>query len=122
MPPRRSSKLPSTATLEADRTTLRAVKLLPDYAPLNSDISLTALSDLEARLKQAEEVAFQADNAQVIARNAYVAVNWEMHDAIQRVKAAVISQYGASSNAVQAIGLKKKSDYRRPTRRNTSAV
>ena len=32
---------------------------------------------------------------------------------LQRVKAAVIGQYGPNSDAVQTIGLKKKTDYRR---------
>ncbi len=34
-------------------------------------------------------------------------------------RAAVIAQYGSDSPAVQAIGLKKKSQHKRPVRRGT---
>jgi hypothetical protein len=37
-----------------------------------------------------------------------------------RAKATVIGQYGANSDAVQALGLKKKTDYGRPARRRNS--
>ena len=38
------------------------------------------------------------------------------------VKATVIGQYGHNSDAVQAIGLKKKTDYRRPGRRRVTSA
>lgn len=117
MAPRRSTP-PSSSTVEADRNTLRAARLLPDYAPHSQSISREALGDLETRLNQAEEAEFQATTALVSARNARVALIWELHDAALSVKDAVLSQYGANSDAVQAIGLKKKVDYRRPARRN----
>jgi hypothetical protein len=42
-------------------------------------------------------------------------------DAMLGAKAQVIAQYGSNSHAVQAIGLKRKSERRRPTRRAQSA-
>jgi hypothetical protein len=38
------------------------------------------------------------------------------------VKTAVTAQYGPDSNVIQSLGLKKKSDYRRPTRRRSTTT
>jgi hypothetical protein len=108
------------ATLESDRASLVALKTLVDYAPANRAISVDALNTLEARLRQAEETEILAIRALAAARDARAAAGWDLHNAMLGVKAAVISQYGHSSDAVQAIGLKKKSDYRRPSRRKAS--
>jgi hypothetical protein len=105
------------AILESDRASLVALKTLADYAPSNAAIGVEAVSALEARLRQAEEAELIASKALAAARDARTAAGWDLHNAMLSVKAAVIGQYGHNSDAVQAIGLKKKSDYRRPARR-----
>ncbi|MFN8501706.1 MAG: hypothetical protein U0177_07350, partial [Kouleothrix sp.] len=112
MATRRSGTPPPTTIRETDRIILRVVKQLAGFAPANAKLGVPALIDLETRLNQAEETSFNADKTQVTARNVYADLGWEMHDTLQLVKAAVISQYGANSDEVQAIGLKKKVDYR----------
>ncbi|OLP20437.1 hypothetical protein BST81_00015 [Leptolyngbya sp. 'hensonii'] len=48
---------------------------------------------------------------------------WEFHNAVLAMKEVVKGQYGSDSNEAQSIGLKKKSDRRRPTRsRNLPAA
>jgi hypothetical protein len=51
------------------------------------------------------------------ARDATQAAEWALHHAILGVKRQVVAQYGPDSDAVQAIGLKKASDRKRPVRR-----
>jgi hypothetical protein len=111
-----------TATVETDRASLLALKRLSDYAPSNPAIHIDAVSALEARLRQAEEVEILARKALEAASDARIAAGWELHNAMLSVKAAVIGQYGASSDAVQSLGLKKKTDYRRPARRRNGAA
>jgi hypothetical protein len=108
------------AVVETDRAALVALKTLHDYTPANSAITVESVSALEMRLRQAEEAELLADKALAAARDARTAAGWDLRNALLGVKAAVISQYGPSSDAVQAIGLKKKSDYRRPSRRAAS--
>ena len=105
------------AALWVKRAALVALKTLADYTPSNRAISIEAVSALEARLRQAEEAELIAAKALAAARDARAAAGWDLHNAILSVKASVIAQYGHNSNAVQAIGLKKKIDYRRPARR-----
>src|SRR5262249_6859862 len=93
---------------------------LTDYAPSNTAIAVEAVSALEARLRRAEEAEILADKALAAARDARAAAGWELHNAMLSVKAAVIGQYGHNSDAVQAIGLKKKIAYRGPARRTAN--
>ena len=47
---------------------------------------------------------------------------WEFHNAVLAMKEVVRGQYGSDSDQAQAIGLKKKSDRKRPTRKKSVAV
>jgi hypothetical protein len=98
------------------KPTSSLIHALNDYAPANPALRADAVSALEARLRQAEETEILARKALEAARDARIAAGWELHNTMLDVKAAVIGQYGANSDAVQSLGLKRKSDYRRPTR------
>ena len=104
------------ATVADDRASLLALKTLNGYAPVNRALGAEALNALEAQLRQAEEAEILARKALEAARDARIAAGWELHNAMLDVKAAVLGQYGANSDAIQALGLKKKNDYRRPAR------
>ncbi|MDM9383398.1 hypothetical protein QUB80_22150 [Chlorogloeopsis sp. ULAP01] len=47
---------------------------------------------------------------------------WEFHNAILAMKEVVRGQYGSDSDQAQAVGLKKKSDRKRPSRKKSVAV
>ncbi len=113
-----NKRLPQ-ATIDADRAALVALKKLADYAPSNAALSIEAVSALEERLRKAEESEILARKALAAAIDAREAAGRDLHNAMLGVKATVTGQYGSDSDAVQALGLKKKSDYRRPARRRT---
>lgn len=104
-------------TIEADRATLRAMRDLGDYQPANLAYDLATLQALEEALTRAEEAEERYRRALEQARDERTEASRMFHEAILGAKAQVIAQYGNNSYAVQAIGLKKKSEYRRPTRR-----
>ena len=108
------------ATIEADRAALLALKKLTDYAPPNPALSTTAVLALEEQLRHTEEVELLAAKALAAARDARDTAEWALHDAMLGAKATVSGQYGYNSDAVQALGLKKKIDHRRPVRRTSS--
>lgn len=47
---------------------------------------------------------------------------WEFHNAVLAMKESVLGQYGSDSDEAQAIGLKKKSERKRPTRQKAAAT
>src|SRR5436853_7451660 len=93
--------------IEADRSALTALQALPDYAPFNPAHSVTALTHLLQTLDQARQNEILTQNAHAAARDAAMAAEWALHEAMIGVKAHVIAQYGADSDAVQALGPKK---------------
>lgn len=46
---------------------------------------------------------------------------WEFHNAVLAMKEVVKGQFGSDSNEAQSVGLKKKSDRKRPTRQKAIA-
>jgi hypothetical protein len=104
-------------TIEADRATVLALQDMHDYQPRNPAYNFEALTALEVALTQAEQAERRARIALDAARDQAIAAAHALHDATLGAKAEVIAQYGADSPAVQAIGLKRKSERRRPTRR-----
>jgi hypothetical protein len=46
---------------------------------------------------------------------------WNLHNTMLAVKEQVIAQLGKRSNQVQALGLKKKTEYKKPVRKAKAA-
>ena len=111
-----ASRLPS-AVLEADHAALLALKDLQDYQTFNPASTIDTLTSLEAELVRAQDATLRARKTLAAARDAEIAAGRAFHAGVLAGKAAVIAQYGGDSPAVQAIGLKKKSERKRPVRR-----
>ena len=103
--------------VEADRATLRALQNLSDYAPINAAYSAEMLRGLETAMAEAAETEERARIALGAARDRAIEMTQNFHEAILGAKTQVIAQYGSNSLAVQAIGLKRKSERRRRSRR-----
>ncbi len=100
--------------LQADRETQTALQALTDYRPANPTYSADKVSGLLAAMQSAQDAEVNAANALSAARDTAVAAEWEFHNAILGVKDQVVAQYGKDSDQVQAMGLKKKSEHKRP--------
>jgi hypothetical protein len=116
----RLNRLPPL-TIAADRSTLLALQGLSDYQPLNSTYSVATIQHYEANLNQAEQAVSRAQEALDHARIAEIEAAHALHDAILGARQQVIAQYGPDAAAVQIVGLTRKSDYKRPTRRKVTA-
>lgn len=98
--------------LDNDLTAFNALKGFHDYNPTNAgyrtDTLITIFDEmLSARLRED-----QKDGEFKAARDARVQTEWDFHNAILGAKEQVIAQYGKSSDQLQAMGLKKKSEYK----------
>lgn len=108
-------------TIAADRETLLALQDMHDYQPVNPNHSVSTLIALEQALRQADAAEVRAQQALASARDIAIAASWAYHNAIIGAKAQVIAQFGNDSLAIQAVGLKKRSDRKRVTRRTPAA-
>lgn len=101
--------------LSADQEVYRSVKGMAGYAPANQAYTVAALDAKRAEL----EAAFQASAEAEAARDNLVAKQWEFHNLTLGTKDHVVAQFGPNSDEVQAVKLKKKSEYKRPERKKT---
>ena len=103
--------------LATDLELYAALKDIGNYAPANPAYSLPALLTLYTNRLANEEADVQAAAAAATARDTSVGSQWAFHNAMLGAKDQVIAQYGMNSNEVQAMNLKKKVEYKRPTRK-----
>jgi len=72
-------------------------------------------------IRAVAEVEPRAQNALDAAHDAAIATQWEHHNLILGVKDQLIAQYGADSDEVASLGLKKKSERKTPARSSSSS-
>ncbi len=77
--------------------------------------------EVKHALRAAAEVEPRAQNAPDAARDSAIAAQWEHHNLILGVKDQVIAQFGANSDEVASLGLKKKSERKAPARSSSKA-
>jgi len=108
------------AQIEADRNSLVALRAIAGYAPTNPVYSVGEMTELEAEMTGARDAETLAASALATARDRAAAAEWELHNRILGVKDQVVAQFGRDSNEVQALGLKKASERKAPTRRKAA--
>ena len=107
--------------LQADLDALIALNGFAVYTPANTDYAKTAVTAKQTAMKTAQDAELAAQVALATARDAAAAAEWEFHNAMLAVKEQVVAQFGKSSDQVQAMGLKKKTEYKMPIRRAKAA-
>ena len=109
------------AQLQADIDSLTALNAFAVYTPANAAYAKTAVAAKQAAMKAAQDAEIAAQNALATARDAAAAAEWDFHNTMLGVKEQVIAQFGKNSDQVQALGLKKKTEYKTPTRKAKAA-
>jgi hypothetical protein len=94
-----------------------ALKDIAGYAPANADYSLPSLQTKHTTLTAAQDASAQADATAATKRDILVDAQWDFHNGILGAKASVIAQFSPNSNEVQAVQLKKKTEYKPRTRK-----
>ncbi len=107
----------SPAQLQADMEAFTALHGIENYTPANTAYTLEAVEGKMEAMKGAQDEEFAIQNALATARDASTAAEWEFHNFMLSVKEQIIAQFGKNSDQVQALGLKKKSEYKAPVRK-----
>jgi hypothetical protein len=103
--------------LDEDITSFEAWAAMAGYQPNNPNLATGPVKANRAALEAAQMAEVQAKAAFDAARDNAVKAEWDFHNLILGVKDQVASQYGRDSNEYQALGLKKKSERKAPTRK-----
>ena len=106
------------AVIKADKDMVAALgTLAPVYAPANTAYTLANLQAGLAAMTTAQNTEVQKQGELDAARDAANTNEWAFHNKVLEAKKQVAAQYGSDSDQLQAIGLKKKSEYRKPARK-----
>jgi hypothetical protein len=107
--------------VQDDKDVVAAIATLsPAYAPANAAYSLANLNTAQTTMTTAQNTEVQKKGDYDAARDAANAKEWLFHNAVLEAKKQVAAQYGSDSDQLQSIGLKKKSEYKKPTKKAKS--
>jgi hypothetical protein len=103
--------------LAEDLEIFAALKNIDKYKPANPAYTVDALEGIHTNRMAAHDKEVQLTAAADSARDDHVALQWDFHNGMLGAKDQVIAQFGLDSNEAQAMKLKKKSEYKNPTRK-----
>ena len=105
----------SPQLLQEDKDSHDGIKGIADYDPSNPDFAKDKLQAARDAMETAQAAEVNAEAAAKAARDAANAKEWAFHNAILGAKQQVVAQYTDDSDEASAVGLKKKSEYKKPT-------
>ena len=106
------------AVVQEDKDVVAAIATLaPTYAPANAAYSLTNLQAAQTAMITSQNTEVQKKGDYDAARDGANTSEWAFHNKVLEAKKQVAAQYGSDSDQLQSIGLKKKSEYKKPTRK-----
>ncbi len=112
----RTTQILKRELIHKDVSGLNSLKGIADYNPSNKDYELSKLIIKYNNMLAKQEIAVQKEAEFKAARDERVLAEWEFHNMMIGARQQVVAQYGSSSNEVQSMGLKKKSEYKSRSR------
>lgn len=107
----------SPAQIQTNKNDFAALKKITTYAPANQAYTVDKIGTTDTELDASGEIESQANAASATARDNRVAKEWQHHNEMLGARDQVVAQFGRDSNEAQAVGLKKKSEYKSPGRK-----
>ena len=103
------------SVLQKDVDAFLAIKTLtPAYAPSDARFTVALMTTGQTNMGTAQGTEVTKKGEFAAARDAANAAEWAFHNLVIGARDQVRAQYGEDSDQVQAIGLKKKSEHKRP--------
>ena len=122
MAPQNTSRRLAAQLLNQDIDSLNGFNTIQGYSTKRKEATPEALQ----RAYQAMLALQQAETEKLAlyraAADAARLAEWEFHNRVLAMKEVVRGQYGVDSDEAQSIGLKKKSDRKRPTRQRVAVA
>ena len=103
--------------IKDDNTCCDSIVGLDGYTPSQAKYAGAKLEAAQKDVTDKRKTESQADAAGKVAREEAVRAEWFFHNLVLGAKGQVKAQYGEDSDELKSIGLKKKSEYKRPVRR-----
>lgn len=105
------------SNLQEDIDSYAGLEGLADYAPANAEYTAAKGTTLKSTMQASQTKEVQDNAVAMASRDKSVADEWKFHDFVRNARIQVKAQYGESSDQVQSVGLKKKSEYKSPKKK-----
>jgi hypothetical protein len=109
-------------TISQDIDSLHGLQTVSTYNTTRADASTANLQQVYQAMLISQQTETEKLALYRAAGDAARLAEWEFHNAVLAMKEVVRGQYGSDSDQAQAVGLKKKSDRKRPSRKKPVAI
>ncbi|MEH2121326.1 hypothetical protein [Nostoc sp.] len=117
----KTRRLPSQS-ISQDINSLHGLQTVSTYDTTRADASVANLLQAYQDMLMQQQAETEKLTLFRAATDAARLAEWEFHNAILAMKEVIRGQYGSDSDEAQAVGLKKKSERKRPSRKKSVAV
>ncbi|MBE9208631.1 hypothetical protein IQ244_19230 [Nostoc sp. LEGE 06077] len=108
--------------INQDIESLHGLQTISTYETNRADATVTNLQQAYQAMLTTQQVETEKLTMYRAAADAARLAEWEFHNAVIAMKEVVRGQYGSDSDQAQAVGLKKKSERKRPSRKKLVAL
>lgn len=112
----------SPQIIDQDVDALNGLKTVSSYQTSRSEATSETLQEAYQTMLVQQQSETEKLALYRAASDAARLAEWQFHNSVLAMKEVVRGQFGSDSNEAQAVGLKKKSDRKRPTRQKTAPV
>ncbi len=109
-------------TISQDIDSFHGLQTVSTYNTTRANASTANLQELYQAMLISQQTETEKLALYRAAADAARLAEWEFHNAVLAMKEVVRGQYGSDSDQAQAVGLKKKSDRKRPSRKKSVAM
>ena len=117
----KTRRLPSQS-ISQDITSLHGLQTVSTYDTTRADASVANLLQAYQDMLTQQQAETEKLTLYRAATDAARLAEWEFHNAVLAMKEVIRGQYGSDSDEAQAVGLKKKSERKRPSRKKSVAM
>ena len=104
-------------TLSADIDSYNGLGVVNDYIPVRNEATPEELKNAYETMLAKQQKETELNAMVKAAADAARQAEWDFHNGVLAMKESVRGQFGPDSNEAQAVGYKKKSEYKRPRRK-----
>ncbi len=122
MPPQNTSRRLAAQLLNQNVDSLNGFNTIQGYSTKRQEATPAALQQTYQSMLAFQQAETEKLALYRAAADAARLAEWEFHNAVLAMKEVVRGQFGADSNEAQSVGLKKKSDRKRPTRQKVAVA
>lgn len=108
--------------INQDIDAFNGLKTISDYSTTRPDANSEAVQQAYQNMIAQQQAETEKQALFRAAADAARLAEWNFHNAVLAMKEVVRGQYGSDSDQAQAVGLKKKSDRKKPTRQKATAI